>query len=166
MVSEKIVGIEIERKYLVVADNLPELDAGKPIRQGYVKTESAAAVRVRIKGGKGYLTIKGPASGNYQGRPEFEYEISAEEAGTIIDDICDGGTVEKTRYEVYYDGFLWELDFFGGRNMGLILAEVELPDFDTVPALADWVGREVTGDLRYYNMNLAVNPWPSWNTDS
>lgn len=154
------MGIEIERKYLVEPELLPELTGGKLVKQGYIATESFNSVRARIKGGQGYLTIKGPSSEDGLSRSEYEYEIPLADAHHIINEICDGGIVEKTRYELQVGFFLWEVDVFSGTNEGLVMAEVELPDVSAVPELPAWACRELTGDVRYYNMNLARHPRP------
>ena len=156
------MGTEIERKYLVISGKLPELGHGRLLRQGYVKTGSFVSVRAGIRGDAAFLTLKGPSSEDGLSRREFEYEIPVGDAHQIIAELCDGGTVEKTRYEVPVGGLIWEVDVFGGANRGLVMAEVELPDADTVPELPDWAGEELTGDARYYNMNLAVHPWSEW----
>ncbi len=153
---------EIERKFLVFADLLPPLENGRRIKQGYIATGSFNSVRSRIKGEQGFLTIKGASDDGGLSRAEFEYEIPLEDAHHIIDHICDGGTVDKTRYEIPLGTMVWELDVFSGANEGLVMAEVELPDVTTPVELPPWIKKEVTGDVRYYNSRLAVNPWSEW----
>ena len=156
------MGKEIERKYLVNTEKLPALGEGSLIRQGYIATGSHTSVRARIKGDSAYLTLKGPSTPDGLSRQEFEYGIPPDDAHRIIDELCDGGIVEKTRYEVPVGNLVWEVDVFSGTNRGLVMAEVELPDIMTVPDIPDWAGAELTGDARYYNMNLATHPWPEW----
>ncbi len=156
------MGVEIERKFLVDTGWLPELPDGHLMKQGYIRTGSFTSVRARIKGSSGYLTLKGKSSDDGLSRSEFEYEIPLTDAQDIIDELCNGGTVEKTRYELKIGKFLWELDIFSGANLGLVLAEVELPDLEASVQMPEWAIEEVTGDVRYYNLNLATSPWPNW----
>jgi adenylate cyclase len=117
-------------------------------------------VRVRIAGDEAWLTIKGPARGLR--RSEFEYAIAAADARQMLDTLAVGEPVEKTRYCLDYQGYLWELDVFEGRNAGLVVAEVELDDPAESPPLPPWLGREVTGDPRYLNARLAFEPFCQW----
>lgn len=149
---------EIERKFLVDPARLPEVraaaTAAHAIVQGYLSAEPA--VRVRLKGEQGYLTIKG--SGLLT-RDEYEYPIPGEDARALLE-LCPLPLLEKTRYDVPFGGRLWEVDDFGGANAGLVIAEVELPDADADVACPPWAGREVTGDPRYTNVALAQHPYP------
>jgi len=156
------MGVEIERKYLVKARRLPGLPPGRILVQGYIRTGSLTSVRVRVDGDRSYLTVKGPSSENGLVRSEFEYAIPPGDARQILDQLCDGGVVEKTRYRLPAGDLTWEVDVFGGRNEGLVMAEVELPDESVDPESPDWIDVEVTGDPRYSNMNLAQRPWPEW----
>lgn len=153
---------EIERKFLVDAHRLPSLPIGQMVKQGYIRTESFISVRARIKGLQGFLTVKGPSSEDGLSRLEYEYPIPLDDAHSIIDNFCDGGIVEKTRYEIPYGGWIWEVDFFTGANSGLIMAEVELTASDLIIQIPDWAIQEVTGDIRYYNLRLAESPWSEW----
>jgi adenylate cyclase len=152
--------LEIERKFLVKGEGWRVPGAGTPYRQGYLSTVPGRTVRVRLVRDRGYLTIKGVTVGAT--RAEYEYEIPAGEAGEMLDNLCERPLIEKTRYRVDHQGLTWEVDEFVGDNAGLIIAEVELEDEDQAVMLPDWVGKEVTGDKRYYNANLIADPYTSW----
>jgi adenylate cyclase len=147
---------EIERKFLFDPDKLPALGEPAVITQGYIPAEGAA-VRVRLKNAKAFLTVKGETAG--MTRSEFEYEIPPEDARAMLKELCAPPLIEKKRYVLIYEGHRWELDFFGGENTGLFLAEVELQHADEPVALPPWVIREVTLDSRYYNANLRTFPF-------
>lgn len=155
------MGVEIERKFLVDPARLGELEGGEPIRQGYIAALEHAVVRARLAGNRGWLTLKGRTRG--AARSEFEYSIPPEEARQIIDELCSRPIIAKTRFRREYCGHTWEIDVFEEENAGLIVAEVELANESEEPALPDWVGREVTGDARYYNANLARHPFSEWS---
>lgn len=152
------MAIEIERKFLVCGTDW-RAGPSTLFRQGYLNRDKQRTVRVRIAGDRAYLTIKGISSG--AACAEFEYEIPLADAEQLLS-LCDGPLIEKTRYVVPHAGMLWEVDEFHGANSGLIVAEIELQaaaqQFDK-PA---WVGREVTGDKRYFNSSLAVAPYTTW----
>ena len=150
---------EIERKFLVVGDEWRHLAVGTPFHQGYLSRDPDRTVRVRVAGESAYLTIKGRTHG--LSRQEFEYPIPALDALALLA-ICDGPLIEKTRYVVEHRGHRWEIDEFSGDNSGLVLAEVELLEVNEAVDLPPWVGREVSDDPRYYNSNLAVNPFCRW----
>lgn len=152
--------VEIERKYLVRGDDWRALGTGMLYRQGYLSTVPERSVRVRLAGDKGYLTIKGIAVG--VSRVEYEYEIPVDEAGELLDHLCEHPLIEKTRYRVECNDLTWEIDEFDGANAGLIVAEVELEKEDQAVTLPDWIGAEVTGDARYYNASLVSNPYTQW----
>lgn len=152
---------EIERKFLVRGEGWREPDKGMPYRQGYLSTVAERSVRVRLIRDKGYLTIKGATIGAT--RAEYEYEIPADEASEMLDNLCEPPLIEKTRYRVEFQGLVWEIDEFDGENAGLIIAEVELEKEDQAIILPDWAGSEVTGDPRYYNANLIANPFSRWS---
>jgi len=149
---------EIERKFLV-KDSWSPRDEGLKIAQGYLSTVPERTVRVRIKGGKGYLTIKGKNQGI--SRAEFEYEIPVRDAEEMLK-LAEQPILSKTRYLEQQDGFTWEIDVFEGENQGLIVAEIELPDEQAAFAEPAWLGEEVSGDVRYYNANLIKNPFSQW----
>ena len=152
---------ETERKFLVDAGLWEKVPRGlfDLVRQGYLSCDENSTVRVRISNDKGYLTIKGKASGIT--RDEFEYIIPLHDAVFILNHLA-GEQVEKVRYYIEYKGKTWEVDEFGGRNQGLILAEIELGSPDEAFELPPWAGAEVSLDPRYYNRNLALKPFRSW----
>ena len=152
---------EIERKYLVKGEDWRVPGTGVPYRQGYLSTAPERTVRVRLIRDKGYLTIKGISVG--ASRAEYEYEIPAGEASEMLDNLCERPLIEKTRYRLEHHGLTWEVDEFDGDNAGLIVAEVELDDEDQAITLPDWVGKEVTGERRYYNASLIAEPYTGWS---
>lgn len=154
------MGTEIERKFLVVGENWRGLAVGAVYRQGYIAAEQGKTVRVRVIGEQGYLTIKGPSVGTT--RAEFEYPIPQEDAQYMLDNLCNTALIEKTRYKINHQGLVWEVDEFVGENQGLILAEVELEQENQEISLPDWIGEEVSHDLRYFNSNLAKHPYRHW----
>ena len=146
---------EIERKFLVSSDAFKSCALRKNhIAQGYLNSNPERAVRVRIKGEKGFLTIKGKSNESGLSRYEWEKEIFFSEAKELIS-ICLPTIIEKSRYEVYYKGVLFEVDEFEGVHQGLIVAEVELDSVQTEIKLPDWIGKEVTGNKKYYNAVLS-----------
>ena len=151
---------EIERKFLVRGNGWRDHGAGVPYRQGYLSTVAERTVRVRLIRDKGWLTIKGITVGAT--RAEYEYEIPADEAGEMLDVLCERPLIEKTRYRIEHQGLIWEVDEFDGDNAGLIIAEVELEEENQTVVLPDWIGEEVTDDPRYYNANLIANPYATW----
>ncbi len=149
------MGIEIERKYTVnekVYDLIKQLPVGEEICQGYLNSTPERTVRVRIKGQKAYLTVKGKNQGI--SRAEFEYEIPIEDGRNLLP-LCEPFCIEKIRYTFSLDNLIWELDVFQGAHKGLIIAELELDDADRDIKLPDWIEKEVSDDPRYYNSNLA-----------
>lgn len=157
---------EIERKFLIVSDEWKQIaHEGVAYRQGYLSSPgSPALVRIRIAGEKGILTIKGkPASGSLA-RPEYEYEIPKEDAEYLFANLTREGKIEKTRYEVQHEGHTWEVDVFGGDNVGLIVAEVEMKSEDEEVILPSWVGQEVSHDHKYTNGQLSERPYSTWNS--
>lgn len=154
------MGTEIERKFLVISDSWRQGATGVAIRQGYLSSRKECAVRVRVSGGKGYLTVKGMSVGIT--RQEFEYEIPVEEAHAMLDTLAERPLIEKTRYTLAVDGLLWEIDEFSGENSGLIIAEVELEDAAQQITPPSWAGRDVSDDPRYFNANLVRNPYCTW----
>jgi len=151
---------EIERKFLVKSEDWRMPGTGTPYRQGYLSTAPERSVRIRLIRDKGFLTVKGVSVGTT--RAEYEYEIPAGEAIEMLDNLCERPLIEKTRYRIEHQGLVWEVDEFDGDNAGLIIAEVELDREDQAIALPGWVGKEVTGDPRYYNANLIAHPFASW----
>lgn len=155
------MGKEIERKFLVTGSDWKKDAWAVKCRQGYVCLNEEATVRVRIKGDRGYLTIKGKSVGI--SRNEYEYEIPVQDAVEMLEDLCEKPLIEKLRYTIRYKGFVWEVDEFAGENAGLVIAEIELADEAEEFIRPDWVGQEVSGDHRYYNVSLSLHPWSSWS---
>ena len=154
---------EIERKFLVVGDFKQEAFQATEIKQGYLCGGSGVTVRVRVRGDRGYLTIKGKRKVGGISRFEWEKEIAKDEAVTLLG-LAEGGCVEKTRYLVKNtDGrHTWEVDVFHGDNEGLVVAEIELSDENDTFDRPEWLGKEVSDDRRYYNSQLLVNPYKNW----
>lgn len=155
------MGLEIERKFLVLNDRWRHTAQGEILCQGYIPTRDARTVRIRRAGDRGYLTLKGPAVG--LARPEFEYPIPLEDAQVMLETLCEPPLIEKTRYRLPLGDIVWEIDEFWGANQGLIVAEVELSSPEQAIALPEWIGAEVTADPRYQNSNLARHPYSTWN---
>jgi CYTH domain-containing protein len=151
---------EIERKFLVASDAWRSGAAGKRYRQGYLSTDPARTVRVRVAGDAGFLTVKGSSTG--AARAEYEYPIPVAHAEEMLDALCLRPLVEKTRYRIPFGGLTWEVDEFAGDNAGLVVAEVEIEAENQAVALPPWVGREVTGDGRYANASLVARPYCTW----
>lgn len=151
---------EIERKFLVLGDAWKRGVAGVSYRQGYLSTVKERTVRVRTVGGKGFLTIKGVTVGVT--RSEFEYTIPTADADALLNDLCEKPLIEKTRYKIQHAGLTWEIDEFFGENQGLVVAEVELNDEHQAIDRPTWVGKEVSGDPRYFNSNLIKTPFTQW----
>jgi adenylate cyclase len=152
---------EIERKFLVANDAWRDHTDGKLYRQGYIPTTDARTVRIRIVGDQGLITLKGPVVN--MSRSEFEYAIPLADAEEMLSTLCDPPLIEKYRYQLPVDDLLWEIDEFLGDNQGLLIAEVELVSPDQAVSLPHWVGKEVTGDERYYNSYLARHPFCHWS---
>jgi CYTH domain-containing protein len=154
--------LEIERKFLVIADSFKTVAANKKhIAQGYISSHPERTVRIRIKGESGYLTIKGKSNEKGTTRFEWETELPLSEAKPLLD-LCEGGRIEKIRWEVIVGKHLFEVDEFLGENSGLIIAEVELADENEIIEIPEWIGVEVTGDVRYYNSHLSQSPFTTW----
>ncbi len=157
------MNLEIERKFLVLDDRFKkEAVRSVRIRQGYIAHDSGRTVRVRIAGDKGYLTIKGPSLDGIS-RQEWEREIPMQDAEDLFP-LCKPGAIDKTRYiiPVPDTGRKWEVDEFYGNNEGLVMAEIELGAPEEPFDKPDWLGEEVTGDRRYYNAQLCLNPYKNW----
>lgn len=159
------MGLEIERKFLVRDDSFKRqaYDSSR-IKQGYICSERGRTVRVRIRGSRGYLTIKGPSENGGLSRYEFEKEIALDEAEQLMR-LCEPGIIDKTRYLVRSGSHTFEVDEFYGDNEGLVMAEVELGSDDEPYEKPDFIGKEVTGDRRYYNSQLRVNPFSAWGSN-
>lgn len=152
---------EIERKFLVKGDFKSEAFKSTRITQGYLSSVPERTVRVRVKGDKGFITIKGIGNESGAGRFEWEKEIPVEEVRDLLK-ICEPGVIDKTRYLVKNGDLTFEVDEFYGDNDGLTVAEIELPDEDTQFNRPAWLGEEVTGDVRFYNSMLMKNPYKNW----
>lgn len=156
------MALEIERKFLVNRDLWRPRKDGVAFRQGYLSRVEDRIVRVRANGGGAVLTIKGRTSN--VSRVEFEYPIPLEDAQTMLDMLCERPLIEKTRYEEVHDGHIWTVDVFLGENDGLIIAEIELSSETESFDRPAWLGREVSGDPRYFNSELSKKPFGYWNT--
>lgn len=158
-----MANLEIERKFLVKGDYKPFVSSSSRIIQGYMLSDGRRSIRVRIRGEKGYLTIKGPTDAAGMSRFEWEKEISLEDAKDLMK-LCIKVGIDKTRHLVKNsDGIhTWEVDEFHGDNEGLTIAEIELSSEDEPFDKPDWLGEEVTGDHRYYNSHLTVHPYCNW----
>jgi CYTH domain-containing protein len=155
-------GLEIERKFLVKGDGYKrQAYSSSRIQQGYICSGHGRTVRVRIRDARGYLTIKGPARNGGFGHYEFEKEITLTEAEELMR-LCEPGIIDKTRYLVKSGQHTFEVDEFYGENDGLVMAEVELGSEDEPYEKPDFIGKEVTGDRRYYNSHLRENPFSLW----
>ncbi len=151
--------LEIERKFLLEGDSWRgSVERSLPMAQAYLGGDGCS-VRVRISGEQAWLNIKSAVAG--ASREEFEYAIPLADAEALMR-LAGGPSVSKTRHLVTHQGWTWEIDEFGGRNGGLIVAEIELPGEDASFARPDWLGAEVTDQLRYYNSELAKHPYEDW----
>lgn len=152
---------EIERKFLVSGEFKPQAFAESRIVQGYICSAQGRTVRVRIRDGKGYLTIKGASNASGTSRYEWEKEILPGEAEELMK-LCEPGVIDKTRYLVRCGRHVFEVDEFYGDNEGLVMAEVELDSEDEAFEKPSFIGEEVTGDRRYYNSQLMKKPYKTW----
>lgn len=149
---------EIERKYLIKEELLNLPIEGNRIVQGYMWSEKSKSMRIRITKGKGFLTIK--TGTNPLSRLEYEYEIPMADAEELLAQ-CDK-KIEKCRFIIVFAGINWEVDVFEGENKGLVMAEIELESEDQVFEKPEWLGKEVTDDKRYLNVNLINQPISLW----
>ena len=155
------MGKEIERKFLVKGDFKPFVSKQTRIVQGYLSSVPERTVRVRIKGDKGYITIKGIGNASGASRFEWEKEVPVNEIEDLLK-ICEPGVIDKTRYLVKAGPHTFEVDEFHAENKGLVLAEIELGSEAEAFQKPAWLGEEVTGDTRYYNSMLMKNPFTRW----
>ena len=154
--------VEIERKFLVTnQDFITQSNASFRIVQGYLNSNPERTVRVRIKGDKGFITIKGKGNESGLTRFEWEKEISVSDAEALLQ-LCEKGAIDKTRYNVQFENHLFEVDVFFGENEGLIVAEIELQSENETFSKPDWLGEEVTSEEKYYNAYLSQHPFKSW----
>jgi len=154
--------IEIERKFLVNSEAFKD-EAFKTVRiiQGFLNTHPERTVRVRLKQNQGILTVKGKTSKNGLTRFEWEKDISKVEAENLLK-LCEKGVIDKVRYEVKVNSHIFEVDEFFGDNKGLIIAELELKTEDETFIKPNWLGEEVTGQIKYYNSQLCKHPFKIW----
>lgn len=152
---------EIERKFLVEGEYKGQAYAKSRIRQGYICSRRGRTVRVRIRDGEGFLTIKGATDSKGMSRYEWEKVLPLEEAEALMA-LCEPGMIDKTRYLVAAGKHVFEVDEFYGENEGLVVAEVELAGEDEPFERPAFLGKEVTGDARYYNSQLMKCPYKSW----
>ncbi len=153
--------IEIERKFLLANDNWrQQVSQSFRIRQGYMGEIDKASVRIRVQGDKANINIKSATLS--MRRMEYEYAIPLSEAEEMLDQLCKQPQVNKTRYIVEQGKHKWEIDEFYGNNAGLFVAEIELDDEAEAFVKPEWIGKEVTQDPRYYNVNLIKHPFNSW----
>jgi len=152
--------VEIERLFLLADDSGREA-AGEPLvlQQGYLSVEKERTIRVRIIGSQAWLTLKGYISD--MTRSEFEYEIPLAHAQAMMADMCPF-KMEKYRYRVEFEGFVYEIDEYFGDNAPLIVAEIELPSEDTEFPKPSWLGKEITSDGKFTNAYLSKHPYSSW----
>lgn len=157
---------EIERKFRVKNTTfLQETTSKFKIVQGYLNSNPDRTVRIRLKENKAFITVKGKSNDAGTTRFEWEKEINYTEAEQLIQ-LCEDFIIEKIRYEVTYLNQLFEIDIFEGKNTGLIIAEIELESPNQKVVFPDWLGKEVTGDVRFYNAYLSKNPYTAWQISS
>lgn len=154
--------IEIERKFLVKSDTYKD-EAYKKFRitQGFLNTHPERTVRVRLKENIGILTVKGETSKNGVTRFEWEKDISKSDAEALLQ-LCEKGIIDKIRYEVKVGTHIFEVDEFFEENKGLVIAEIELKSEDETFTKPKWLGKEVTGQIKYYNSQLSKHPFNTW----
>lgn len=155
------MGLETERKFLVKGDFKQFAFRCEAIVQGYLSSVPERTVRVRIKGEKAFITIKGISNESGLSRYEWEKEIPADDARELIK-LCEPGVIDKTRYYIKQGEHVFEVDEFRGENEGLVMAEIELSSETDTFDKPEWLGEEVTGDNRYYNASLSKNPYTEW----
>lgn len=154
--------LEIERKYLVKSlDFIQEAKSVKRITQGFLNTHPERTVRIRISGEAAFITVKGISNKTGTTRMEWEQSIDVRDAQELLK-ICEPGIIDKTRYQVLYENYLFEVDVFHGENEGLIIAEIELSHECETFEKPAWLGTEVTGNKNYYNSQLTKNPYKLW----
>ena len=154
--------IEIERKFLLKDESWRKLVIkSKNITQGYLANTGRSSIRIRLSDDHASLNIKSMTIGVT--RTEFDYPVPAEEAKILLQELCTGPLIEKTRHYIEYRGHTWEIDEFSGENAGLIVAEIELDDQNEGFAVPDWLGNEVSHDPRYYNICLTEHPYSAWD---
>jgi len=155
--------VEIERKFLVISEAYKN-EAFKTVRivQGFLNTDPERTVRVRLKEDSGVLTVKGKTSDEGITRFEWETEISKTEAKALLS-LCEEGIIDKMRYEIKVGNHIFEVDEFFEDNAGLVIAEIELKNESDTFIKPNWLGEEVTNDIRYYNSQLSKQPYKTWS---
>lgn len=154
--------LEIERKFLVKSDAFKKESVKQTrIVQAYLNSDPERSVRIRIKGSKGVLTIKGKGNDSGTSRFEWEKEISLADAEALLL-LCEKGSIQKTRYEIPVGNHTFEVDEFYDENQGLVIAEVELKTEHEIFEKPEWLGEEVTGQDKYYNSKLISHPYKLW----
>ncbi len=155
------MALEIEHKFLIKNNDWREnIQKSSAYKQGYLISDQIKSIRVRISDNKAWLNIKSATIGT--SRQEYEYEIPLNEGIEILSSLCKKPIIEKTRHLVPYKQHIWEIDVFSGDNDGLIIAEIELSSVGETFFKPDWLGKEVTENLKYYNNNLSENPYKNW----
>lgn len=154
------MGVEIERKFLVIGNEWKTLARPVLMRQAYLSSSPERVVRVRIEGELAYLTIKSANQGI--SRSEWEYAIPVNDAQEMLASVCEQPIIEKLRYRIPYGDHLWELDEFLGENAGLCVAEIELSSEQEAFLRPAWLGSEVSHDHRYANARLFKHPYSRW----
>jgi adenylate cyclase len=154
------VGVEIERKFLLAGDGWRALGTPVLLRQGYLSSDPARVVRVRVEGERAFMTIKGKNVGATRG--EWEYPIPLADANELLEGLCAQPIIEKYRRRIDFAGNTWEVDEFLGANQGLVVAEIELDSETQQFDKPDWIGEDVTDDARYYNSALVRHPYSNW----
>ena len=157
---------EIERKFLIRDDSWrKDAVSCTLLRQAYAHfvQGNQLTFRVRIADDQAFLTLKGPVSGC--SRSEFEYPVPRQDAEEILENFCESGLIEKYRYRIPCGGRVWEIDEFLGDNAGLVIAELELNSPDESFEHPSWLGREVTGEIRFYNSRLREYPYRAWTEE-
>lgn len=155
------MAVEIERKFLLSSERWrATVTRSVEIVQGYIAESDTASVRVRVADQNGSLNLKGLTLGIT--RKEYEYDLPVAEAREILAELCAARVITKTRHHAEHEGHNWEIDEFAGRNTGLVVAEIELSSENEVFARPEWLGEEVSGDPRYYNLRLVEQPYGTW----
>lgn len=155
------MALEVEHKFLLANNDWrQQIMHSEVFKQGYLSSQPTSSIRVRICEHRAWLNIKSATIGTH--RHEYEYEIPLADAEEILSHLCNKPLIEKTRHYVRHRDNLWEIDEFEGANQGLIVAEIELDEIGQSFDKPEWLGIEVTDDLRYYNNNLALHPYSEW----
>ena len=155
------MALEIERKFLVDGDFENLAKKKLKITQGYLSLDEERIIRIRIQDKQAFLTIKGKSNASGLTRSEWEKEIDVQEAKGLLK-LAIGNLIEKMRFHIPFENHLFEVDVFLGENAGLVLAEIELNSENEHFTKPDWLGEEVSGDVKYYNSNLVQNPFSQW----